>query len=290
VGEIDVNGNIYAAGSQKGGVSCEYSDTVSVASDYSGIGVNVLLVKYDTNGNALWARSVNGGGNTSLFASIATDSSGNIYVTGYQEGTGSYNYGSSVSVTGSSALHNAVLVKYDTNGNTLWAKSSSNINSSLESITMDSSENIYVVGYYHDDTENHDNAVLIKYDKNGNTLWEKSGTGSYSYFFGVATDFSGNIYAAGYHGGFFNYGGTVPIVGPGMNVVLVKYDANGNPQWAKSVTGSMSYFFDVATDFSGNIYATGYQRGPANYHYDEDAVVAGSFTGGNAVLVKYLRQ
>ncbi|HQB62595.1 MAG TPA: hypothetical protein PK899_13160, partial [Spirochaetota bacterium] len=77
---------------------------------------------------ALWAKSVTAGSYQSIFSSVAVDSSGNVYAAGGQRGTGSFTYGEGVSVAGSYSGTgyydgNVVLVKYDSSGTALWAKS-----------------------------------------------------------------------------------------------------------------------------------------------------------------------
>jgi hypothetical protein len=117
---------------------------------------------------------------------------------------------------------------------------------------------------------------------------------SYSYFYGVAADGAGNVYAAGYqNAGSFDYGSGA-VAGPysGQNVILVKYDASGNAQWAKTVTtgSSYSYFYAVAVDGAGNVYAAGTRFSTVSYTYGTTPLVtvAGGFVlGNNVVLVKY---
>ncbi|OQB68623.1 MAG: Beta-propeller repeat protein [Spirochaetes bacterium ADurb.Bin133] len=108
-------------------------------------------MKYDSSGTALWAKSVTAGTNTSSFRSVAVDSSGNVYAAGYQVSTGSYTYGAGVSVAGSSAYRcNVVLVKYNSSGAALWAKSvtsGTSGESQFNSVAVDSSGNIYAAGY-----------------------------------------------------------------------------------------------------------------------------------------------
>ncbi|HQF79157.1 MAG TPA: InlB B-repeat-containing protein, partial [Spirochaetota bacterium] len=95
---VDSSGNVYAAGYQSRTGSFTYGPGVSVAGSGSS---NVVLVKYNSSGNALWAKSVTAGTSESRFNSVAVDSSGNVYAAGYQRGTGSFTYGPGVSVAGS---------------------------------------------------------------------------------------------------------------------------------------------------------------------------------------------
>ncbi|HOF01216.1 MAG TPA: hypothetical protein PLO40_01720 [Spirochaetota bacterium] len=305
---VDSSGNIYAAGSQRGTESYTYGEGVSVAGSSSGR--NVVLVKYNSSGAALWAKSVTAGTNSSYFNSVAIDSSGNIYAAGNQEGTESYTYGEGVSVAGSSSGRNVVLVKYNSSGAALWAKSvTAGTNSSyFNSVAIDSSGNIYAAGNQ-EGTESYtygegvsvagipawNNVILVKYNSSGTALWAKSVTAgtSYSAFGPVAVDSSGNIYAAGVQSGAENctYGDGVSVAGTyadGSSVVLVKYNSSGAALWAKSVTTGTknSWFGSVAVDSSGNVYAAGDQEGTGSYTYGDGVSVAG--TGlSNAVIVKY---
>ena len=80
---------------------------------------------------------------------------------------------------------------------------------------------------------------LVKYDPNGNLVWAKAATGSFSVSgFAVATDNSGNIFVTGSFG-HHNFGGNVTFgtttltsVGGG-DVFVAKYDPSGNVLWAK---------------------------------------------------------
>ncbi|MDR2767614.1 MAG: hypothetical protein LBB82_04730, partial [Treponema sp.] len=128
------------------------------------------------------------------------------------------------------------------------------------------------------------------------STWARSGgaASGASTFSAAAADGAGNIYAAGsqYGTGPYNYGNgqtATGAFGSGPNVVLVKYNAAGTTQWARSGGGSSnSYFSAAAVDGAGNIYAVGLQFGNGTYNYGNGKTAAGAYGGGtNAVLVKY---
>lgn len=106
---------------------------------------DMFFVKYDTGGNLLWAKCA-GGGSTNVGTSVRTDKIGNEYVTG--------SFFSSSIVFDTTVLVNAggfdiFVVKYDTNGNVIWAKSYGGTGGDFaHSITTDSLNNIYVTGDY----------------------------------------------------------------------------------------------------------------------------------------------
>ncbi|WP_010263340.1 hypothetical protein, partial [Treponema primitia] len=86
-------------------------DTTGTATNY-----NVVLVKYDGVGTALWAKTVTAGSDASYFSSVAVDGSGNVYAAGGQEGTGTFTYDPGVDAAGTNSAgsnpRNVVLVKY----------------------------------------------------------------------------------------------------------------------------------------------------------------------------------
>ncbi|HRP70342.1 MAG TPA: hypothetical protein PLY93_12480, partial [Turneriella sp.] len=304
---VDSAGNIYAAGYQYGTGSYTYGSGVSVAGTYNGN--NIVLVKYNSAGTAQWARSITSGSGESQFNAVAVDSSGNIYAAGYQKGSGSYTYGSGVSVAGSASgtYYNVVLLKYNSSGTAQWARSvtSSSYTSRFNAVAVDSSGNIYAAGAQPGTGSSYGsgvfvkgsyggtNIVLVKYNSAGTAQWVRSATdgSDSSEFNAIAVDSSGNIYAAGTQVGTGSntYDTGVSVAGSGgMNIVLVKYNSAGTAKWARSVTsgGAQSEFYAVAADSAGNIYAAGRQNGNASYTYGSGVSVAGG-ASDNIVLVKY---
>jgi hypothetical protein len=240
---IDSVGNVYAAGTQGAG-TLDYGNGATATGTSA---QNVVLVKYDSSGMAQWARSVSAGTAFSQFSSVAVDSVDNVYVAGYQGGTGIFNYGNNIMVMGSSSFENAVLVKYSSSGMAQWAQSvwanvSANTAGSSEfySVAVDSADNVYAAGQQSGaGTYNYGNGamatatdysvVLVKYNSSGPAqsarsvlVANTSYSSPYSTFYSVATDSADNVYAAGYQSGTgLIYGSGVTVTGNG--VVLVKY-------------------------------------------------------------------
>ncbi|MBA2853962.1 hypothetical protein HNP89_001940 [Methanococcus maripaludis] len=115
------------------------------------------------------------------------------------------------------------------------------------SIIMDDSGNVYVTGYIYNYTDSSESIITIKYDSDGNILWNKT-YDSVSRSDGtrfIALDGSGNIC----------------VVGTKANDFLtVKYDADGTELWNKTFDSSsnIDYATAVGVDGSGNIYVSGY--------------------------------
>ncbi|HNX58262.1 MAG TPA: InlB B-repeat-containing protein, partial [Spirochaetota bacterium] len=329
---VDASGNVCAAGYIKGNGAFEFGDGTSSATSiigkYNGQ-YNAAVVKYDASGKALWARTPTSASYESTFYSVAVDSSGNVYAAGWVWGIGAFEFGdgtsSATSVTGQCSDYNIVIVKYDASGKALWAKTvtSASYGTRFYSITVDASGNVYAVGNIHSDglyefgdgsssmtSINVDDVncvyrtLIVKYDASGKALWAKTASSKYlppdfTWFYSVAVDASGNVYAAGYIGSHSTYefgdGSSAATSvtgkgsGPGSNcAVVVKYDASGNALWAKTLTSASndSWFNSIAVDGSGNVYAAGVIRGTGAFAFG-GVSVTGKFNDYNAVVVKY---
>jgi hypothetical protein len=155
---IDAAGDLYVAGSVAGGYPPQTFDfgngvTASASEDpmaFSGlVGPQYLvLVKYDSSGSAVWARTVTNAGPNSYFASVAVDSSGNVLAAGTLFGIGAYDFGDGVIVEASAQdTEEAVLVEYDALGNAQWARATSGSGAvTLSAVAVDSRDFVYIAG------------------------------------------------------------------------------------------------------------------------------------------------
>jgi hypothetical protein len=208
----DNNGNCYVVGEFIGLQSATFGSHTLPCINHNG---TTFLVKYNSNGAALWARG--SGGNTNAVAqSVSRDAAGNIFMAGYFY---SGNANDSVLTFGSitlyetdpsSNLDNVFLVKYDTLGQALWAQNEGGLvyNDVGNSVFADSSGNSYLTGTFSTSTitfgsftlarVGNKNLFLVKYDPLGTVLWAKSvdattENDSYS----VAVDSAGNCFITG---------------------------------------------------------------------------------------------
>ena len=256
----DASGNVFITGSF-------YSDNLYIGttwlfkSEWDRYN-DIFIVKYDTSGNVLWAKSAGGVGYDGGYA-VCTDSTGNLFVTGIN------------------SFADIFIVKYDTSGNVLWAKSEGGTGYDLGTgVCTDASGNVIITGSFASPTitfgttmltntiNNTYDFFIVKYDTSGNVLWAKSegGTG-HDLSDGVCTDASGNVIITGYFYSptiFFGFRTTTLInANEFSDIFIVKYDTSGNVLWAKSAGGT-GYDFcrGVSTDVSGNVFITGYFGSP----------------------------
>ncbi len=267
----------------------------------------VFIAKFDPLGNEIWAKSASGTDSDEAH-SITSDDSGNLIIVG-EFSSPSITFDNTTLPDPMPGFENMFIVKYDTYGNVIWAKSTG-ANNDVEvadCVTVDSLGNIIVGGWFASSTLTLDSIVLtggagqnvfiVKYDPSGNVLWAKSTSGNYNYAFAtsVTSDILGNLLLVGVFLGpavAFETVTLTNVYAYVADIFIVKYDPLGTMLWAKS-EGSISddYAWSVTDDAMGNIVVAGYFNSISlNFGTDtlvnsgnDDMVIAklGSFPVGN---------
>lgn len=264
----DKNGSAIIAGTYGGGSISFGTYTLSNSG-----GLSIFLTKYDSNGNVLWTKTHNG---TNLCTSITSDALNNIIITGSYLSSQVVFDTYTLTNTGAS---NVFVVKYDPNGNVIWANSSTGANDNRsQDVEVDSNDNIYITGFYTSATVNFGSltlnnplsvgipiAYIAKYDANGNILWAKNSSGQ-SQGNSISTSLSGDVFLTGHFNQPSIAFGTYTLTTPPStinNMFLVKYNSSGNPQWARCATGpSLNCVSNaVCVDGNANAIITGYYVG-----------------------------
>ena len=158
------------------------------------------------------------------------DSSDNLYV------TGKTNYYMDNNTYPAFGGYDTFLVKYNSSGEKQWAQQlGTDTDDQGEGVTVDSSDNIYVIGNTSGGLDNHTNSggtsngdkwdfFLVKYNSSGTKQWtQQLGTSSDDSGKGVTVDSSNNIYVTG-----FTSGGLDGNTNLGArDIFLVKYNSDG---------------------------------------------------------------
>jgi hypothetical protein len=217
-----------------------------------------------------WAKGLGGAGND-LNSGVATDSYGNVYITGQYYST-SITFGTTTLTNADSTGNTAdiYIVKYDASGNLLWAMGEgSAITDRVYSITTDDSNNVYVTGSYSASftfgTFALSNAgsrdmFIVKFNSAGNIIWAKGeGSAGDDICESITTDDSGNIYLTGYYNSnSISFGVTTLGNSGGYDIFIVKYDTTGNVIWAKGIGGTgWDEGLSIVADAASNVYITG---------------------------------
>ena len=190
-------------------------------------------------GSSAWIATLGGTSLDIAQSAVAVGSSGNVYVCGYTNSTGAGGV-------------DGLLAKYDASGAIQWQRTfGGTSNEYLRGITIDSSENVYVVGNTNSSpTAGITDLLIVKYDSSGTLQWQRifGGTGQ-EYGYGVGVDSSDNVYIAAR---------TASMGAVSNECLIVKYDSSGTLQWQRTLGGSASeYFQNIAVDSSGNSYLSG---------------------------------
>lgn len=272
--KFDASGNMYTHSTIQG--NCDF-----FGNEINSDNPLQVLAKQDIAGNLIWFRQIADGttGYVKQGYQLALDGSSNVAVAGLFRTNLT---AGPVVKNNSDNTNDGYIIKYNTKGSILWSKQlivndGSNIN--IYHVHFDNDGNLLVSGTFtgkfqtggnYITSYSNDDIFLIKYDINGNYIWSKVGGGNdVEYMAMVETDASNNIYLTGeFHSNPFNLGDYTLNINPGVDgsTVLVKLDAAGNTQWAKTYgevegsTFSDGWPVDIRVDDSGNSYLWGWSR------------------------------
>jgi len=227
---------------------------------------------------------------------IGLDNNDNVFVTGH-----------------SGDFTKIITTKYDTDGNVIWERfySIQDLGVAATWLSVDPFGNVIVIGYPRTFSSNpvETGLLTLKYDNNGNLLWDKLISGTWAFAVRSIVDQSGNIYVTGrawqytatydfvtvkyapdgtqlwfdtfdQTGGFhtptsmdLDQAGNLFITGSGMSggLITVMYNGVGIRQWVKEKSGSAGH--SIKVDGNGGIFVTGSYWSPA--------------TGDDMMLLKY---
>ena len=115
---VDANGNTYITGSYTS--SYINFGTISLLNNFAGTS-DIFLVKIDPSGTVLWAKTF-GGADGDQGNGLAIDASGNVILTGWFA-SASITFSATVLNNVGTASSDLFMVKYDPDGNLIWAKS-----------------------------------------------------------------------------------------------------------------------------------------------------------------------
>nr|WP_293165585.1 Ig-like domain-containing protein [Okeania sp. SIO2C9] len=180
----DTDGNAWATGEFSGNIDIDGDGN----NDLSNNGVSDSYVaKFDSNGNLLFAQNI-GGSNSNSGNGIATDSNGNVWITGEFQGSMDIDGDGNNDLTSNSS-YDSYVAKLDSNGNFLFAQNIGGSSSDIgNGIATDSNGNVWATGYFSGsiDTNSDGNndlasngntdSYVVKFSSNVNELDEEAPT------------------------------------------------------------------------------------------------------------------
>ncbi len=242
----DSSGNIYATG------SFSYNlvfPGIALQGSYK----DMFVLKMDPQGNVIWMAKANGTGDKAG-TDIAVDGLGNVYVTGYFQGTATFG---DVTLTSASDLF---VGKLDPNGNWLWASQAGAISNGID---VDGDGDAYITGSFYGSCTFGSTTVsgqswdvfVAKLYNNGDWGWVLTAGGELGGESGnrIAVNSLGNGAIAGVVSPGSSFGG---IQATGSGAFVAYFDTDG---WTHVNTTENAEATDIVLgDYLGETYVCGF--------------------------------
>lgn len=276
---IDRIGNLFLAGSFANSIDFDPNAGVHVMTS-TGYG-DLFILKMDTSGNYLWSENISAQ-NEAVCEHLVIDIGGNIILSGQYLGAVDFDpgAGSVIYTTTTLSYYDMYILKLDSLGNYIWAKTFGNgLDEFNYGLDIDAMGNVYATGSFHDVVDFDPNAgvynlttfnsfytdaFFLKLDPLGNLLWAKNVGGSFDeYGVSLTLDSVNNIYSSGTYFGTadFDPGPSVYNLNGGTSYIL-KLDSLGNFIWANSFDVNVK---EIALDKDANIYIMGEFNGTVDF-------------------------
>ncbi len=280
---VDTFGNVLVAGDFNGSLDFDPGPGIHTLTT---MGVDMLIAKYDPNGNLMWAHAIGAAG-VDAGTGIAVDDSGNVFVAGHFEQTVDFDPGPSTFNFTALGGKDFVLLKLDPNGNFRWAKQFGTVNQELRpDIALDGYGNIHLAATFSGTMDcdpgpatlnlmsdnGSPDAFVVKLTSNGTLIWAKHWGGPGSELVeGIALDSLGNVCTTGTFDATADFDpGTGQAYlspnGPFKDVFVSKLNAAGNFEWAFPVGGTEhDYAYAITCDLNGSALISGHFKGTVDF-------------------------
>ncbi len=264
---LDSSGYVFLTGCYQGIVQFD-TDTMTA------LGGDDLFVAKISPSNGAWqwvngAAGQNGASASDCGTSVAVDSNGYAYVTGYfQE---DIDFGSST--LNWAGLHDIFVAKIDTWGNWQWATMAGGAQGDdhANSIAIGPNGDAFISGYYKFTSAFGNNnltsvagkdAFVAKVSPQGNWMWSETMGGiSNDISNSIVVDSQGGLYASGYFYSTFTVGNTSYDAGGSMDTFVVKASDQGSSmvwEWVKRASSSNENSGEaLILDSNGDLILTG---------------------------------
>jgi uncharacterized delta-60 repeat protein len=228
-------------------------------------GADLFVLKYSTNGVALWTNLYNGADNgDDRGLDVAVDTLGNVFVMGYSwsQATGK----------------DYVTLAFSRTGTPLWTNlydGPYHLDDVPQGLAVDNRGNVFVTGYFTGAYGYVNGIATVAYTLGGAALWTNgfyTGASGATYPEGIAVNAQGNVYL----------GGAVGTGGPCESAAYSTRALSGEGQqlWSAQFGGVCAFAAPagVAADANGNAYVTGLIEN-ANFTGQDVATIAYSSAG-----------
>jgi hypothetical protein len=285
---VDDKANIYLTGTFAGTVDFDPGPQTELLN--SVVASGIFFAKYDTSGNYVFAKAINGTatGNTAL--DLAVDGNGSIFLTGAFSQTTDFDPGPEVANLTSSGSTDVYLAQYNAQGAYVMAIKAGGTNVDGGRTIILAGERVWIGGTFIglvdfdpganaaflNNSFSQSNSFLASYEKHGAYLFAGAFGGYTSVTVmnesarAIARDGSGNVYVAGIFSGIVDFDpgpATSNLISSGgTDIFFAKYTTEGQFVFAKKI-GSTPFedIWDMDIDATGNLYITGDFAGTVDF-------------------------
>lgn len=303
----DASENVYIGGYFKHNVDFDPSEAKSVLDSDKG---SMFVAKYSSTGAYQWAFNLGRGNDNNSVFDLATDATGNLYVTGYFQGSKiDFDPSPAKALLSSNGNYEFFVAKYNTKGQYQFAFSAGGSGNDVgRGITLDKAGNVYVLGDFTgknvDFNPGEGKATLSTNGKNADVFLAKySSTGEYIWAFrfgGTAGEFGWKVATDGTSlfitGGFTGTADMDPsdktdnlVSSGGYDIFLGKYTFDGQYLGSFRIGGAGDDFGKAVVAPSNKVfYLAGYFV-KANVDFDpsEEESTLSSVGSSDTFLAKY---
>jgi len=256
-------GDVYVAGSVSGAVDVGGGTLTSAG------GSDVLIAKFDRNGNHKWSKRF-GDAAVQSASAIAVDAVGSVFIAGGN--LGSVDFGGGAIATAGGADH--FVAKFDTNGAHVWSKGFGDAAQQLNAQIALVGNDVVLLGLNSGSVDFGGGATaasnyLVRLSgTDGQHVWTQVPISGGFLPASLATNAAGAIVATGSltQTTTLDWGGGLLTSAGAEDIVVLKWSSAGDLTWSKAFGGALAQTgADVAIDVAGRVALTGAFRGTLDF-------------------------
>lgn len=258
-------------------------------------GDDVLLVRYDADGNAINAKD---------FGGTAGDYSGSLLllddgyaITGRLGDGSSETFGSGAALSGVGG--DGFIAKFNNNHTIVWKKLvGGTMADTISGIVRMPDNGVAIAGQFQGTinlggsnlvSSGFDDIFVARFDALGNHVWSKKfGTNMQNNVYDLAVAANGDLVLVGDLGSNIDFGGGAIVAAGGVDGYVVRLDDDGNHLWTRAFQSSGNEYARRAVVLSdGSVWVAGTFDTAVNVNGVAGTEIAPTSTGTDILLVKY---
>ncbi|MBP8085986.1 MAG: T9SS type A sorting domain-containing protein [Saprospiraceae bacterium] len=298
---IDDAGNVYSTGTFEG--IRDFDPGSGIFNLTSAGSTDIYISKLNSSGDFVWAKSIGGSLADGNFRSCMAinPANGDLYLTGYFNGTADFDPGSGTSNLTSFGGDDIFISSLDASGNLIWAGHMGGSGSDIgKSIARDDDGDLVSTGKFTGTADFNPGSGTVNLSGPGTYISKLDGDGGFVFAKkigndtgnAIAVDGSNNIYTAGSFTGSQDFDPSVAgeflLTANGTNFFISKLDDSGNFVWARLMgEGGYAEVNSIAVENSGDVFTTGLLGAPSDFDPDStDSYVISGYDDAEVFISK----